>query len=85
VTTYLFGSGFPAASSLRVAVIRGSEKASSSASSKCSPLIVISTWAPAFPPIGIVVRSRGAGRHTDCASEAEARLHATIAASDVRK
>ena len=37
VTTYLFGSGCRAALSLRVAVMRGSENISSSASSMFSP------------------------------------------------
>src|SRR5258708_4633778 len=75
-TMYRLGSGTPAALSLGVAVMRGSEKVNSSASSRFSPPIVISNCEPAFPPIGMVVRRRGAGRPTDWANATGPMLHA---------
>ena len=66
VTTYLFSSALPDGSSLRLAVMCGSEKRRSPTSSKCSPVMTTSTSVPTFPPMGMVVKSRGAGRPTDC-------------------
>jgi len=67
VTTYLLAIGFPASSTFGTAVTPACEKLNWSAFSKFAPAMVISTLVPTRPPIGIVVRIRGAGRQTACA------------------
>ena len=59
----------PEESTFGLAESRASEKRRAVTSSRCSPVSVTTTSVPAWPPIGIVVNSRGAGRPTDCARQ----------------